>query len=65
MIDVFEESMDRIKAAWRSGRLIASLVIAALAPGAALADREWNLQPPVTPIAHEIFELHAIIFWIC
>ena len=34
-------------------------------PGIALADREWNLQPPVTPIAQEIFELHAIIFWIC
>ncbi|MGH8714157.1 MAG: cytochrome c oxidase subunit II [Casimicrobiaceae bacterium] len=57
--------MDRIKATWRIGRLAPALLIAALAPGAALADREWNLQPPVTPIAHEIFELHAIIFWIC
>ncbi|HEY7944794.1 MAG TPA: cytochrome c oxidase subunit II [Casimicrobiaceae bacterium] len=65
MIDVFEESMDRIKAAWRIGRRVPALLIAVLAPGAALADREWNLQPPVTPIAHEIFELHAIIFWIC
>ena len=36
-----------------------------MASGAAWADREWNLPPPVTPIAHEIFELHAIIFWIC
>lgn len=57
--------MDRIKAAWRIGRRVPALLIAVLAPGAALADREWNLQPPVTPIAHEIFELHAIIFWIC
>jgi cytochrome c oxidase subunit 2 len=57
--------MDRIKAAWRIGRLLPALLITALAPGAAWADREWNLQPPVTPIAREIFELHAIIFWIC
>ena len=65
MVDVFGESMDRIKAAWRIGRLLPALLITALASGAAWADREWNLPPPVTPIAHEIFELHAIIFWIC
>ncbi|HXU53916.1 MAG TPA: cytochrome c oxidase subunit II [Casimicrobiaceae bacterium] len=57
--------MDRIKAAWRIGRLLPALLITALASGAAWADREWNLPPPVTPIAHEIFELHVIIFWIC
>jgi cytochrome c oxidase subunit 2 len=65
MVDVFGESMDRIKAAWRIGRLLPAVLITALASGAAWADREWNLPPPVTPIAHEIFELHAIIFWIC
>jgi cytochrome c oxidase subunit II len=65
MVDVFGESMDRIKAAWRVGRLLPALLITALASGAARADREWNLPPPVSPIAHEIFELHAIIFWIC
>ena len=65
MVDVFGESMDRIKAEWRIGRLLPALLITALASGAAWADREWNLPPPVTPIAHEIFELHAIIFWIC
>jgi cytochrome c oxidase subunit 2 len=65
MVDVFGESMDRIKTAWRIGRLLPALLITALASGAASADREWNLPPPVTPIAHEIFELHAIIFWIC
>jgi cytochrome c oxidase, subunit II len=65
MVDVFGESMDRIKTAWRIGRLLPALLITALASGAAWADREWNLPPPVTPIAHEIFELHAIIFWIC
>jgi cytochrome c oxidase subunit II len=65
MADVFGESMDRIKAAWRIGRLLPALLITALASGAASADREWNFPPPVTPIAHEIFELHAIIFWIC
>jgi len=40
--------------------------IAALtAPGAALAAREWNLQPPVTPIAQQQYDLHLFIFWIC
>jgi cytochrome c oxidase subunit 2 len=57
--------MDRIKTAGRIGRLLPALLITALASGAARADREWNFPPPVTPIAHEIFELHAIIFWIC
>ncbi|HEX3632619.1 MAG TPA: cytochrome c oxidase subunit II [Casimicrobiaceae bacterium] len=57
--------MDRIKAAWRIGRFLPALLISALASGAAWADREWNFPPPVTPIAHEIYELHAIIFWIC
>jgi cytochrome c oxidase subunit 2 len=65
MVDVFGESMDRIKTAWRIGRLLPALLITALASSVASADREWNLPPPVTPIAHEIFELHAIIFWIC
>lgn len=26
---------------------------------------ERNLQPPVTPIAQQMFDLHAFIFWIC
>lgn len=55
--------MDRIRAAW-TGRAVAGLLTGMLAPGAALAAREWNLQPPATPIAREIFDLHAIIFWI-
>lgn len=55
--------MDRIRAAW-IGRVVAGLLTGMLAPGAALAAREWNLQPPATPIAREIFDLHAIIFWI-
>ncbi len=45
-------------------RVLAGLV-GFVVPGIALADRAWNFQPPVTPIAKEIFELHAIIFWIC
>ncbi|MEO8303848.1 MAG: cytochrome c oxidase subunit II [Betaproteobacteria bacterium] len=35
------------------------------APGTALAIPEWNLQPPVTPIARQMYDLHAFIFWIC
>ncbi len=45
-------------------RVLAGLV-GFVVPGIALADRAWNFQPPVTPIAKDIFELHAIIFWIC
>ncbi|MCC6194941.1 MAG: cytochrome c oxidase subunit II [Burkholderiales bacterium] len=38
---------------------------AALAPALARAQFEWNLQPPVTPIAQQMFDLHSYIFWIC
>jgi len=38
---------------------------AALAPALARAQWEWNLQPPVTPIAQQMFDLHSYIFWIC
>jgi cytochrome c oxidase subunit 2 len=40
-------------------------VAALLAPGVALAERSWNLQPPVTPIAQQQYDLHLFIFWIC
>jgi cytochrome c oxidase subunit 2 len=39
--------------------------LAALAPGLALAEREYNLQPPITPIATQIFDLHLLITGIC
>jgi cytochrome c oxidase subunit 2 len=32
--------------------------------GATFAAREWNLQPPVTPVAR-MFDLHSFIFWAC
>ena len=35
------------------------------ASGTALAVPEWNLQPPVTPIARQMYDLHYFIFWIC
>ena len=37
----------------------------ALAPTLAEAAREYNLQPPVTPVATQIFDLHTYIMWIC
>jgi cytochrome c oxidase subunit 2 len=43
----------------------APAALAALSPTAALAAREFNLQPPVTPIATQIFDLHTYIMWIC
>jgi len=36
-----------------------------LAPGAAFAAKELNLQPPVTPIASQIFDLHLLITGVC
>jgi cytochrome c oxidase subunit 2 len=44
---------------------VAAALAAALAPTAALAAKEYNLQPPVTPIATQIFDLHTYIMWIC
>ena len=35
------------------------------ASGAAFAAWEWNFQPPATPMAKEIINLHSLIFWIC
>ena len=34
-------------------------------PGISLAAREWNLQPPVTTIAQQQYDLHLFIFWVC
>ena len=36
-----------------------------LAPGAAFAALEYNFQPPVTPMARQILDLHSFIFWVC
>src|SRR5439155_24154731 len=41
------------------------LAMALGAPRAALAIPDWNLQPPVTPIARQMYDLHYFIFWIC
>ncbi len=39
--------------------------LGAMASGPASAALEWNLQPPVTPIARQMYDLHTFIFWIC
>ena len=59
--------MVRTKASVRAGsRLMQTIIaVALLGPGAALAAPEWNLQPPVTPIARQIIDLHSFIFWVC
>lgn len=63
--------MERIKAGLQADggcmRLGAAMLasLAMLAPGVAFAARELNLQPPVTPIATEIFDLHLLITGIC
>ena len=43
----------------------AAMLASALSSGVARAAKEYNLQPPVTPIAEQIFDLHIYIMWIC
>jgi cytochrome c oxidase subunit 2 len=43
---------------------IAAAAMLAAAP-AAMAAKELNLPPPVTPVAAQIFDLHTYIMWIC
>jgi len=43
----------------------ASLAATLAFPGVALAVKDWNLQPPVTTIARQMFDLHTFIFWAC
>jgi cytochrome c oxidase subunit 2 len=66
--------MDRMKAAQRVGQAVrpvaktaalAPMLASALTAGAARAAMEYNLQPPVTPICEQIFDLHVYIMWIC
>jgi len=54
---------DKIKSGVRFTQAI--LTTALTLPGAAFAARDWNLQPPVTPIARQMFDLHLFIFWAC
>jgi cytochrome c oxidase subunit II len=39
--------------------------MAVLASGAANAALVFDLQPPVTPIAQQMYDLNVLIFWIC
>ncbi len=47
-------SRRRILAAWLG-----------LAPAAASAELAFNLQPPATGIARDIYDLHTLVLWIC
>ena len=42
-----------------------AVLLSLFASGTAFAAWEWNFQPPATPIAAEIINLHSLIFWIC
>src|SRR2546430_16918785 len=66
--------MDRIKVALRVAQAVrlvaktaplAAMLASALMANAARAALEYNLQPPVTPIGEQIFDLHVYIMWIC
>jgi cytochrome c oxidase subunit II len=49
----------------RPARAGGAVAATALVPTTALAAREWNLQPPVTAIAQQQYDLHLYIFWVC
>ena len=53
----------KFKARFRFPALGAAMTLGA--SGVALAIPDWNLQPPVTPIARQMYDLHYFIFWIC
>src|SRR5215831_147154 len=40
-------------------------IAAALSPAGALADWDVNIPPPKTVIAHQIYDLHILILWVC
>ncbi|MBI3068729.1 MAG: cytochrome c oxidase subunit II [Betaproteobacteria bacterium] len=48
----------------RGARLSAMAVAAAWIPALAHAQSKYNLQPPQTVIAQEIYDLHTLIMWI-
>jgi len=43
----------------------AALALCAAVPGVAFGFPEWNFQPPVTPVADQVINLHEFILWIC
>ena len=43
----------------------AVIALAVLTPGLARAALVFDLQPPVTPIARQMYDLNVLIFWIC
>src|SRR5215471_1109802 len=46
-------------------RLAAATVALAVAFHSGLASAQHNLQPPVTPVAREIYDLHLLMLGIC
>jgi cytochrome c oxidase subunit 2 len=46
-------------------RLVSAAAGLAAALYCGLAAAQHNLQPPVTPVAREIFDLHLLMLWIC
>jgi cytochrome c oxidase subunit II len=54
-----------VRKEFKVGRLLSVLAAAIAVPRAAFAEREYNLQTPVTPIARQMYDLHSFIFWIC
>ncbi len=50
-----------MKSTWQSG----TGVLALAGSGTALADYAYNLQPPASQVAHDVFQLHNLIMLVC
>ncbi len=48
-----------------AARAVLALALALAAFGAAAADSAYNLPEGVTPISHEVYGLHMMVFWWC
>src|SRR5262245_57985747 len=58
-----DSSMSLRRTSLRGMGIFASLI--AIWPGLAMADYELNMTRGVTPLSHEIYDLHMLIFWVC
>src|SRR5690348_3133459 len=48
-----------------AARAVLALGLALVATGAMAADSPYNLPEGVTPVSHEVYGLHMMVFWWC
>ena len=55
----------RLKKLSRSGAMLPVGLVSLLTTSVAQADYDLNMTRSVTPIGHELYGLHMLVFWIC